>query len=139
MERWLGRYADIAYTALRVMAGLMFAMHGAAKLFGMFGGKAAEAPKMIFAGVVELGGGLLIAAGLLTGFAAFLASGQMAVAYWTAHATSANWWNPMANRGELSALYCFVFLYIACRGHGGGNDSGGAACAWRCSCWRRPW
>ena len=117
MDRWLGRYSEVAYTLLRVMAGLMFAMHGAQKLFGMFGGKVmTDVPKMLVAGIVEFGGGLLIAFGLLTGWAAFLASGQMAVAYFTAHAPSG--WSPLANKGELAALYCFVFLYMACRGSG---------------------
>jgi putative oxidoreductase len=117
MERWLGRYTEVAYALLRVMAGLMFAMHGAQKLFGMFGGKVlTDVPKMLVAGIVELGAGLLIAVGLLTGWAAFLASGQMAVAYFDAHAPGG--WSPLANRGELAVLYCFVFLYMATRGGG---------------------
>jgi putative oxidoreductase len=117
MDRWLGRYAEVAYALLRVMAGVMFAMHGAQKLFGMFGGQAmTSVPKMLVAGIVELGGGLLIALGLLTGWAAFVASGQMAVAYFTAHAPGG--WSPLANKGELAVLYCFVFLYMACRGSG---------------------
>lgn len=117
MERWLGRWSEIAYTLLRVMAGVMFAMHGAQKLFGMFGGQVMTGvPKMLVAGIVELAGGLLIAVGLLTGYAAFLASGQMAVAYFTAHAPGG--WSPLANKGELAVLYCFLFLYVATRGGG---------------------
>ena len=72
---------------------------------------------MGFAGLVELIGGLLIAFGLLTSYAAFIASGQMAVAYFKAHAPQGIF--PLLNRGELAALYCFLFLYIASQGGGG--------------------
>ena len=72
---------------------------------------------MGFAGMVELIGGLLIAFGFLTSYAAFIASGQMAVAYFKAHAPQGAL--PILNRGELSVLYCFLFLYIAAQGSGG--------------------
>jgi putative oxidoreductase len=71
---------------------------------------------MMVAGVIEFGGGLLVAAGLFASFAAFLASGLMAAAYFMAHAPQGFW--PVLNKGELAALYCFVFLYIAARGSG---------------------
>ena len=71
---------------------------------------------MGFAGLVELIGGLLIAFGLLTSYAAFIASGQMAVAYFKAHAPQGAL--PILNRGELAVLYCFLFLYIASQGSG---------------------
>ena len=72
---------------------------------------------MGFAGLVELIGGLLIAFGLLTSYAAFIASGEMAVAYFKAHAPQGAL--PLLNRGELAVLYCFLFLYIASQGAGG--------------------
>jgi putative oxidoreductase len=116
MERWLGRWSEIAWTGLRVLAGLMFAIHGAQKLFGMFGGKATEVPRMLVAGGIELTCGLLIALGLLGSWAAFLASGLMAFAYFMAHAPQGP--NPVVNKGELAIVYCWLFLYMACRGSG---------------------
>ncbi|HVS03519.1 MAG TPA: DoxX family protein [Thermoanaerobaculia bacterium] len=71
---------------------------------------------MGIAGIIELFGGLLIMIGLFASWAAFIASGEMAVAYWTAHAPQSPW--PVENGGELAALYCFLFLYIAARGAG---------------------
>jgi putative oxidoreductase len=71
---------------------------------------------MTLAGIIELGGGILIALGLLTGIAAFLASGEMAVAYFKAHAPQAFW--PIENQGELTVVYCFLFLFMAAYGSG---------------------
>jgi len=117
MKPVLGRLSEPAYALLRTVAGLLFALHGAQKLFGAFGGQ--QVPMMSqfwFAGVIELVGGLMIAIGLLTSIAAFIASGEMAVAYFQAHAPKG--WNPLANGGELAVLFCFIFLYIAARGGG---------------------
>ncbi|HZN53869.1 MAG TPA: DoxX family protein [Candidatus Polarisedimenticolaceae bacterium] len=117
MERWLGRYSDAIYAVMRVVLGFLFACHGAQKLFGALGGQAQlSSPKMLTAGVIELVGGALIAIGLWAGTAAFLASGEMAAAYFIAHAPGGFW--PILNRGELSAVYSFIFLYIASRGSG---------------------
>jgi putative oxidoreductase len=118
MERFLGTYAPYLYALLRIVAGLMFAMHGSQKLFGIPGGKDPVAlfSMMGSAGVVELVGGLLIALGLFASIAAFIASGQMAVAYFMAHAPQAAL--PLLNGGEAAVLYCFLFLYIAARGSG---------------------
>ena len=117
MERWLGPYAEIGYCLMRFVAGMMFACHGAQKLFGALGGHAVEGdPLMMLAGIIELVGGLLVCIGLWAGYAAFVSSGQMAVAYFYAHAPNGFW--PIRNKGELAALYCFVFLYIAMRGSG---------------------
>jgi putative oxidoreductase len=116
MERWLGRYSEMVWTVLRVLAGVMLAIHGAQKLFGMFGGKATEVPRMLLAGGIELGGGLLIALGLFGSWAAFLASGLMAFAYFMVHAPQG--FNPVVNKGELAIVYCWLFLYMACRGSG---------------------
>lgn len=117
MKPVLGRLSEPAYALLRIVAGLLFALHGAQKLFGAFGGQ--QVPMMSqfwFAGVIELVGGLMIAIGLLTSIAAFIASGEMAVAYFQAHAPKG--WNPLANGGELAVLFCFIFLYVAARGGG---------------------
>jgi putative oxidoreductase len=117
MERWLERHSRLLYATMRVVTGLLFACHGAQKLFGVLGGHSQlGSPKLLTAGVIEFGGGLLIAVGLWAGYAAFTASGLMAVAYFTAHARGGFW--PIVNRGELAVLYCFVFLYIASRGSG---------------------
>lgn len=117
MERWLGRYSEVLYALMRLVVGLLFACHGAQKLFGALGGTQMTGnPKMLVAGIIELVGGLLIAVGLQAGFAAFLASGQMAYAYFSVHAPNGFW--PILNKGELAVLYCFVFLYIASRGSG---------------------
>ena len=117
MPAFLNRYGDVTYALLRVVAGGMFACHGAQKVLGAFGGQAVPLQSMMgFAGVVELVGGLMVAVGLLSGWAAFLCSGQMAVAYFMVHAKQGLL--PIVNKGELAVLYCFVFLYIASRGSG---------------------
>ena len=106
-----------AYAAMRVMFGVLFWFHGAQKLFGMFGSESRPVGSLLWvAGVIESAGGALIALGLFTPFAAFLASGEMAVAYVRSHAPRNLW--PIQNDGELAALYCFAFLYIAARGAG---------------------
>ncbi len=113
----LARLSEPVYAAFRIVTGALFAFHGAQKLLGMFGGQIQPVGSMLWiAGVIELVGGILIAIGLFAGLAAFLASGEMAVAYFTAHAPKGTW--PIQNQGELAALYCFAFLYIAARGAG---------------------
>jgi putative oxidoreductase len=117
MERYLGRFAPQLYAVMRIVTGLLFACHGAQKLLGAMGGTQVPfASLMGLAGVIELVGGLLIAVGFLTGFAAFIASGEMAAAYFMQHAPRGPL--PIQNQGELAVLYCFVFLYIAARGGG---------------------
>jgi putative oxidoreductase len=117
MQRVLGPFEPLLYTLLRIVAGLLFACHGAQKLFGVLGGHQMPlAGQMGMAGIVEFVGGLMIAIGFLTSYAAFIASGEMAVAYFQAHAPGGFW--PIQNKGELSALYCFLFLFIAARGTG---------------------
>lgn len=114
--RFLARYTDILYALFRIIFGLLFASHGAQKLFGMFGGEKATAGLPLAAGWIELVCGLMIALGLFTGIAAFIASGTMAVAYFMAHAPGGFW--PLVNHGEAAVLYCFAFLYMAARGSG---------------------
>jgi putative oxidoreductase len=117
MKPILGRFAPHTYALLRLIAGLMFMLHGTQKLFGWPGGKGGGAQGlMLVGGVVELVCGALIAIGLLTSIAAFLASGEMAVAYFKAHFPQGPL--PILNQGELAVLYCFVFLYIAAAGAG---------------------
>jgi putative oxidoreductase len=118
MERALGKYSPYAYAILRILAGLMFALHGTQKLFGIPGDKppASLTSLMGVAGVIELICGLLIVLGLWTSYAAFISSGTMAVAYFLVHASKG--FLPIVNGGELAVLYCFVFLYIATQGSG---------------------
>ena len=117
MDKLIGPYRPHIYTLLRIASGLLFAAHGAQKLFGALGGRPAElVSQMGLAGVIEFIGGLMIALGLFTSPVAFLASGQMAVAYFQAHAPRGMW--PIMNSGELAALFCFVFLYVAAAGSG---------------------
>ena len=119
MERFFGKYSSHLYALLRIISGLMFAMHGTQKLFGIPGNKPPMdlPPLLKIAGVIELVAGLMIALGLLAGFAAFIASGQMAVAFFKAH-FKADASLPILNGGELAVLYCFLFLYIASVGSG---------------------
>jgi putative oxidoreductase len=118
MQQVMGRYTPQLFAILRIVSGLMFAMHGAQKLLGWPGGKTPmKEPLMMAAGAIELVGGLLIAIGLLTGIAAFIAAGEMAAAYFVAHAHPINSW-PLMNQGELAVLYCFLFLFIAAHGAG---------------------
>jgi putative oxidoreductase len=113
----LSRFVEPSYAILRIAAGLLFAFHGAQKLFGMFDGTARPlASIMGLAGIIEFAGGILIMIGLVAGLVAFAASGQMAFAYFLAHAPRGGW--PIQNEGELAALFCFVFLFIAARGAG---------------------
>src|SRR4051812_31218958 len=112
MERWLGPHAERAYALFRCVVGILFCCHGAQKLFGAFGATPMTSnPMMLVAGIIEFAGGLLVAVGFLTSWAAFLSSGEMAAAYFMIHAKGGFW--PIVNKGELAVLYCFVFLYIA--------------------------
>jgi len=117
MKRLLASHREGIYTLLRVVVGLMFASHGTQKLFGAFGGVPVQAGSLAgIAGIIELATGPLIALGLLTRVLAFLASGEMAVAFFVAHAPKGPW--PIENGGELAVIYAFVFLYVAARGAG---------------------
>ena len=107
-----------ALTLLRVMAGLLLMQHGVQKLFGWLGGKQVETvvSQMGVAGVLETVGGLLIVLGLFTRPVAFVLAGEMAVAYFLAHAPRSFW--PILNHGEVPVLFCFLFLYLAAVGGG---------------------
>lgn len=118
MKTFMSKYSSNFYALMRIVAGFLFLWHGVQKLFGFPSGMPAGVPAFIIyvAGPIELFGGILIMIGLFTNYAAFLASGLMAFAYWMAHGTKALL--PVQNNGELAALYCFVFLFIAAQGSG---------------------
>ena len=101
---------------LRVVTGLGFLSHGVSKFFGVPPFPAPLTPLLYAAAALELVGGALIVLGLLTRPVAFLLSGQMAVAYFLAHAPRGFF--PSANAGEAAMLYCFIFLYLAAAGPG---------------------
>ncbi|MEP6502523.1 MAG: DoxX family protein [Betaproteobacteria bacterium] len=116
------RYAPNAQALLRIVAGYLFMMHGVAKLFhvphvAMYDG--VQLMSLIgLAGVLELVGGALMIIGLFTRVTAFILSGEMAAAYFMAHASKGSPLMPMLNEGELAVLYCFVFLFFAAAGAG---------------------
>ena len=106
-------------SVLRAAAAFLFMSHGMQKVLGLPVPRATPVELLSLsgiAGVMELAGGVLLLIGLFTRPVAFLLSGEMAVAYFYAHAPQGFW--PLLNRGELSALYCFVFLYLAAAGGG---------------------
>ena len=115
--KFLDNYQDQTYALMRIVVGFLFIWHGAMKLFNF----PADFPYPLStltmaAGGIELVGGALVMLGLFTRPAAFLCSGTMAVAYWMVHGSKTFW--PIMNGGELAAIFCFVFLYIAARGTG---------------------
>ncbi|MBS0501353.1 MAG: DoxX family protein [Burkholderiaceae bacterium] len=103
-----------ALALLRVATAYMFLLHGWMK----FSGGAPLASLFGAAMVLELVGGVLLVLGLFVRPVAFILSGEMAFAYWMAHAKAANWWLPVQNHGESAALFCFIFLYLAVAGGG---------------------
>ena len=119
--KWLKKYSDHVYALMRIVAGFMFAFHGSQKILGILSDfQPAIGSQLWFGGVIELIGGLAIMLGFRTRWAAFICSGEMAVAYFQFH------WKfqlgpaffPAVNKGELAVLYSFVFLLIACWGGG---------------------
>ncbi len=117
MARAQSFLVDVAYFLLRLLSGLLFAEHGLQKTFGLLGGtRMPLMSELGLAGVIELVAGLMVALGIFPRWAALVASGEMAVAYFTAHARQGFW--PVQNHGELAVLYCLVFLFIAARGGG---------------------
>ena len=115
----LEKYSDYTYALMRIAAGFMLSFHGAQKILGIFSEfQPPIGSQLWIGGIIELLGGLAVMLGFRTRIAAFLCSGMMAVAYFQFH------WKfqfgslmlPALNQGELAVLYCFVFLYISCRG-----------------------
>ena len=119
--KWLEKISGEAYAFLRMVSGGMFAFHGMQKIFGVLSTFQPPVGSQIWVGgMIELVGGLAILLGFQTRLAAFLCSGQMAVAYFQFHwkFQMGSKFFPAINEGELAVLYCFVFLLIACKGAG---------------------
>ena len=115
--KFLENYQEQSYALMRIVIGFMFIWHGTVKLFNFPQAFAYPlSPLMYAAGSIELVGGALVMIGLLTRPAAFICSGMSAAAYWMAHGTKTFF--PLLNGGELVAIFCFVFLFIAARGTG---------------------
>ena len=123
MERYfepLGRFRPELLSVLRIVTALLFLQHATMKLFGFPSMGEMPSPEMFsgfwWIGVLELVGALMLIVGFWTRLAAFILSGEMAVAYWMAHAPNSLY--PLVNFGESAVLFCFVFLYIAASGPG---------------------
>ena len=114
-------WAGYARSVLRIVAGILFSIHGYQKLFGLLGGLNGHGASPMWseswvAGVLETLGGALIFLGLYTRPVAFLLCGEMAVAYFQRHLPRAFW--PIQNAGEVAVLYCFIFMYLTIAGGG---------------------
>jgi putative oxidoreductase len=121
---WLSRWQPQLLAVLRIVVGLLFLEHGLSKFLGFpvpFPVNPLP-PLLMAAGAIELLGGFLVAIGLFTRLAAFIASGEMAIAYWMQHFPKSPW--PIANMGEGAVLFCFIFLYIAAAGPGAWSIDG---------------
>jgi len=119
---WVDEWAPRAQALLRIVTGYMFLLHGTAKLFhaphvAMFDNLQLMSLIRV-ARIIELVGGALLLIGLFTRVAAFIMSGEMAVAYFMAHASQGHALVPMLNQGEGAVLYCFIFLFFAAAGAG---------------------
>jgi putative oxidoreductase len=110
-------WSDLAYSVMRIAAGVLFLCHGLQKLLGWFGGHRVDLMTQFgVAGIIETVGGILILLGLFTSVTALIASVEMIAAYFIAHAPRGGL--PIQNAGELALLYCVVFAYVAARGDG---------------------
>jgi putative oxidoreductase len=110
-------FESYAYAALRIVTGFLFLFHGLQKLFGMYGGQAMPLiSRAGAAGMIELVGGVFVMLGLFTSPVAFICSGEMAFAYFLAHAPQSFF--PVLNGGDAAILFCFVFLYLVFAGPG---------------------
>jgi putative oxidoreductase len=117
----LGRFSPQAYALLRIMTGLLFFLHGTQKLLGWPPMKGMNGPLptiAIVAGVIEIVTGAAITLGLFADWAAFIASGEMAIGYFIGHVMPSHDIVPITNRGEPAYLLCFVFLFMAAHGSG---------------------
>jgi putative oxidoreductase len=122
---WLSRWQPQILALLRIVTGLLFLEHATQKFFAFpapFPMPGPLPPLLVAAGAIELVGGVLITLGLFTRLAAFIASGEMAVAYFMMHASKGFW--PAVNMGEAAILYCFIFLYLAAAGAGAWSIDG---------------
>jgi len=117
--QFLKPYTECIHDTVRIVAGVLFFQHGAQKIFGILGMEESVAlgSRLGLAGIIEMVTGTLIALGLFTPIAAFIASGEMAVAFFIAHVPRGSIW-PLVNGGEPAVLFCFLFLYLASRDSG---------------------
>ena len=117
--KWFEKYSDYAYALMRIVVGLMFTFHGVQKILGVLSEfQPPVGSQLWFGGIIELVAGLAVLLGFQTRVAAFVCSGEMAVAYFQYHwkfQIGPNFF-PAINQGELAVLYSFVFLFIASRG-----------------------
>ena len=118
------RYAPQLFAILRIMTGLMFMMHGTAKLFAWPNGRGPVdlASRAGIAGIIETVGGAFLVVGFLTSVTAFICSGLMAFAYFLSHASGGFF--PLVNKGELAVVYCFLFLFMSAYGPGAWSVDG---------------
>ena len=117
--QFLKPYTECIHDTVRIVAGVLFFQHGAQKIFGILGAEQSVelGSRLGLAGIIEMTTGALIALGLFTPIAAFIASGEMAVAFFIAHVPRGSIW-PLVNGGEPAVLFCFLFLYLASRDSG---------------------
>lgn len=116
----MNRLAGATLSLLRIVAAMVLISPGAMKLLGWFGGMppgVVLTPLLRLAGWIEIVGGVLILLGLLTRPAAFIASGEMAFAYFLGHFQHGGFW-PIQNHGEPAVLLCFIFLFLSAVGPG---------------------
>lgn len=120
----LDRYAPQAQALLRIVTALLMLLHATSKLFDFppFGSPVPVGSLLWIAGIIEIVGGLLLIVGLLARPAAFIISGEMAVAYWMVHAPQSTF--PSQNHGEVAILFCFIFLFLAAAGPGAWSIDG---------------
>ena len=122
----LEKYAPIALALLRIVAALLFIEHGTQKFFDFPASAHRPAglpPEFVVAGCIEIVGGILLQLGLFARYAAFVMSGEMAVAFWTAHVPRGGLF-PINNFGEAAVLFCFIFLFIVFAGPGAWSIDG---------------
>jgi putative oxidoreductase len=121
-QRFFDTWHPRALAALRLVAAFLFLQHGTAKLFHVPHVAEFDSLRALslvgFAGMLEIGGGLLLLLGLFTRPVAFILSGEMAVAYFMAHAPQGHFFGPALNQGEEAVLYCFIFLFLSVAGGG---------------------
>ena len=120
MTQFLGRFSEYGYALMRIVVGYNYLLHGTQKLFAFPG---VDEPAVLMslrglAGIIEFFGGSLITVGLFGSYAAFIASGEMASAYFISHVPRGDVLFPLLNVGERAVVYCFIFLYVASRGSG---------------------
>ena len=120
MSATCARIQPILLSVLRIVTAYLFLLHGTAKFFGFPTAMGSGSPEglMLVAGILEIVGGIMLILGMFTRPTAFVLSGQMAAAYFMAHAAKGSALFPLANGGESAVLFCFVFLYLVAVGGG---------------------